>query len=228
LRDPLYLIRIWDGLSSFGGFIGAIVGALGWKYLTFPKGSFVPVRHPQPLPILPFDEVAMSAFPISFTLGRVGCALVHDHPGMLASPGAPFAVAWPLDENDGLHHVFGPLHVVWGSTTRYDLGLVELLFLIPFTLALIATWNKKWPLGTYTAIVALVYSPVRFALDFLRVREGDEGDIRYGALTFAQYSCIAFFLLGLYFVWKIRETKGTWSRDREDEVRAESSAPSSR
>lgn len=225
-RDPLYLFRIWDGLSSFGGFIGAVVGAVGWKYLTFPKGSFLPIPRSKPLPILPFAEVAMATFPIAFTFGRLGCALVHDHPGRLVSRGAPFAVAWPLDASDGLHHVFGPVHVVWGSTTRYDLGLLELLFLLPLTLAIIATWRKRFPLGTYTVILALAYSPVRFALDFLRVGEGDEGDVRYGALTFAQYACIAFFALGLYFAWKIHASKRRWGKADEEAIRAPSSAPS--
>ncbi len=88
--------------------------------------------------------------------------------------------------------------------------------------------EKRFPLGTYTVILALAYSPVRFALDFLRVGEGDEGDVRYGALTFAQYACIAFFGLGLYFAWKIHASKRQWGKDEEEAVRAASSAPSSR
>ena len=32
-KDPLYVIRLWDGLSSYGGFIGAILGALAFDLL---------------------------------------------------------------------------------------------------------------------------------------------------------------------------------------------------
>ena len=32
LRDPLSLFRIWEGLSSFGGFSGAIIGGFSWKW----------------------------------------------------------------------------------------------------------------------------------------------------------------------------------------------------
>ncbi len=208
-KDPVYFIRLWDGLSSFGGFIGAIVGGLGWKFFTF-RGSPIPRLREKALPLLPFLEIGMCTFPIIFTFGRLGCSLVHDHPGSLAQKGAPFAVAWPVNEHDGVHAIYGPLHVVYGSTTRYDLGLLELLFLLILVPALIVTWRKKLPLGTYTAVVALTYSPVRFMMDFLRVREGDAADIRYGALTFAQYACIAFFVCGLYFAWKVHASKGTW------------------
>lgn len=217
-RDPLYLFRIWDGLSSFGGFIGALVGGIGWKFLTFATPSHLPKLRAKPLPLLPFLEIGMATFPIAFTFGRIGCSLVHDHPGALVAPGSPFAVAWPVDEHDGIHRLVGPLHVVWGSTTRYDLGLLELLFDVCLVLALVLTWKRRLPLGTYTAVVALTYSPVRFAMDFLRLRDGGEADLRYGALTFAQWVCIAFFLCGCYFAWKVHASKGRWGSAAESEV----------
>jgi phosphatidylglycerol:prolipoprotein diacylglycerol transferase len=50
LEHPWSLLMLWRGLSSFGGFIGASLGALGWKYFTTREvlsvGSFLPVRIP--------------------------------------------------------------------------------------------------------------------------------------------------------------------------------------
>ena len=34
MEDPLSLLRVWEGLSSFGGFLGAAVGAILWKWKT--------------------------------------------------------------------------------------------------------------------------------------------------------------------------------------------------
>jgi phosphatidylglycerol:prolipoprotein diacylglycerol transferase len=219
-KNPLFLLKVFDGLSSFGGFIGALVGAIGWSRITFAKGLFSPRLRASPLPLLPFAECTTPAFVYTFTLGRVGCALVHDHPGALARNGAPFSVDWPVDENDGIHTVVGPFHVVHGSLSRYDLGLLELLFLLFMVAAVLATWKKRLPLGTYIAMCALSYSPVRFCMDFLRRHEGPDSDARYGALTFAQYACIAFFVLGLYFAWKIHASGGAFGRDSEKFVSA--------
>lgn len=80
LADPLTLIRLWEGLSSFGGFVGAAVGGWLWgrRYRT---------------PILPYVDVVASAFPVGWVFGRAGCSLAHDHPGMRSE--IWFAVRYP-------------------------------------------------------------------------------------------------------------------------------------
>lgn len=80
LQDPLSLIRLWDGLSSFGGFVGALCGVLLWKW-----------RHK--VAILPYADVVASAFPLAWVFGRAGCATAHDHPGIHSV--AWFAVQYP-------------------------------------------------------------------------------------------------------------------------------------
>jgi phosphatidylglycerol:prolipoprotein diacylglycerol transferase len=214
-RNSFFLFKVFDGLSSFGGFIGAVLGAIGWSRVTWKNGSVVPHLRERPLPILPFAECTTPAFVFNFTIGRLGCALVHDHPGALAERGSLFSVAWPVDANDGVHTIIGPFHIVHGSVARYDLGLLELLFLLFMVAAVIATWKKRLPLGTYIAMTALSYSPVRFCMDFLRRHEGPDSDARYGAFTFAQYACIAFFLMGIYFTWKIHVSNGSFGRESE-------------
>ncbi len=67
--DPVSLLKVWEGLSSMGGFIGAVTGALlffrrhgaqqRWEYL---------------------DAVAYG-FPFGWIFGRLGCFLAFDHPG---------------------------------------------------------------------------------------------------------------------------------------------------
>lgn len=80
LRDPLSLLRIWDGQSSFGGFTGAILGALYWK-----------IRHKKK--ILNFADIVAAGFPVGWVFGRMGCSVAHDHPGRLSD--AWFAVQYP-------------------------------------------------------------------------------------------------------------------------------------
>ena len=67
--DPLLLLRVWDGLSSLGGFLGAVLGGVWWSWR---KRS----------PLLPYADVLAGAFPTAWVFGRAGCSLAHDHPGV--------------------------------------------------------------------------------------------------------------------------------------------------
>src|SRR5471030_2721360 len=53
-KNPLSLITLWTGLSSFGGFIGALIGILLWKNFDWNRG-FRKRRHV--LPVFPLADV---------------------------------------------------------------------------------------------------------------------------------------------------------------------------
>lgn len=159
LQRPWTLLFVWEGLSSFGGFIGAIVAAFVWR---FRRG----------IPLLPISDVICAILPVAWILGRGGCALVHDHPGIATSAANPLAVAFPG----------GP---------RYDLGLLEVFVAILLAIVFAMFWRRKAPLGAWTAALALSYAPARFGLDFLRTE-----DVRYGGLTPAQWACLVLFYVG--------------------------------
>jgi phosphatidylglycerol:prolipoprotein diacylglycerol transferase len=187
------------GFSSTGGLLGATLGALLWSRVDVSR-SGIRLR-PTALPLLPFSDIVVSTNPVAWAFGRLGCALIHDHPGIVLH--SPFAVAWPVDENDGTHHVFGPIHVVWGSVPRFDMGLIEcvLLFVLAAAFAVSFRWRPRE--GTYTAAGCIAYPLLRFGLDFLRPAE----EMRHGALTFAQWWCIGTFALGVWLarrVWRGR------------------------
>ncbi|MEM9693385.1 MAG: prolipoprotein diacylglyceryl transferase family protein [Myxococcota bacterium] len=182
--DPLYLLKVWDGLSSFGGFLGASIGALVWKKR---KGEN----------ILEFVDVCVSAFPLAWVFGRTGCSVVHDHPGALSN--AWFAVKYPADR------------LQEGFAGRYDLGLIEMVLTVPLAIACSVLWRREpfRPHGFYIALTLTAYAPVRFLLDFLRVQPDDRVfggavDNRYGGLTPAQWMCFVALALGLYYLNKIR------------------------
>jgi phosphatidylglycerol:prolipoprotein diacylglycerol transferase len=71
LADPVSLLRVWDGLSSFGGFLGASIGALAWARRGHGAGATWSY----------LDAIAY-AFPIGWLFGRLGCFLAFDHPGL--------------------------------------------------------------------------------------------------------------------------------------------------
>jgi phosphatidylglycerol:prolipoprotein diacylglycerol transferase len=161
-KDPLSLLKLWEGLSSFGGFIGAGIGVFLWRW-----------RHQQP--VLPYVDVVGSAFPVGWVFGRSGCAVAHDHPGLRSD--LWFAVQYP----DG---------------GRFDLGLYEMLLTIPLMVAFLLLRKRPRPWGFYVGTMAVAYAPTRFALDFLRIRQGATADARYFALTPAQWGCFVLLAIG--------------------------------
>lgn len=194
IARPLHLLAIWDGQGSFGGFVGAAIGAFAWKYVEVIRttGLLPRVRfRPAPRAILPLADVLLSVFPIAWIFGRMGCAVAHDHPGARASADAIFAVGY--GPADATHVLSGPLGVElrFGAAPRYDLGLLECMFAAALGLLLVASWRRRFATGFYVVAVPLAYAPVRFVLDFLRVAQADGGDARYAGLTPAQWACLA-------------------------------------
>lgn len=170
---PLQLINIPNGLSSMGGFIGALLGLFFWCRINKQ-------------PILPYADSLAFGLAFGWIFGRLGCYVAHDHPGRLTE-------------------FF--LGVNYPGGKRHDLGLYEALFAIGIsTLFWIAQYSKP-RLGFFVSMLALTYGPVRFILDFLRIKEKDvllpysEPDIRYaGLFTPAQVSSVFIFVVGIILI----------------------------
>ncbi|HKJ23289.1 MAG TPA: prolipoprotein diacylglyceryl transferase family protein, partial [Myxococcota bacterium] len=103
-------------------------------------------------------------FPFAWIFGRLGCALAHDHVGV------------PTDHWLGVRFPEG---------TRFDLGLLELLYTIPIAALFYFLDRKPRPNGFFLGLFLALYGPVRFVLDTLRT-----GDARYLDWTPGQYVAI--------------------------------------
>jgi phosphatidylglycerol:prolipoprotein diacylglycerol transferase len=218
LKKPWSLLWIPGGLSSFGGFIGALVGILLWKFLVIERGR--PRLRERPAPILPFADLVVSVFPIGWVFGRAGCSSVHDHPGARATSDTLLAVAYPTPQEMQQwslhdHERYG---LLVGHDPRWDLGMLELLFTIIVAACFIITWRRRLPTGSYVVAASLSYAPVRFAMDFLRIPQSEGGDTRYASLTPAQYACVALFLYGVAMIVYMRYLKAR-GIDPADQVR---------
>ena len=123
-------LMLWEGLSSFGGFIGAVVGIVLWKYFVIDDGRPRRARAPA---CRSFRSPTSSCrcFPLGWMFGRAGCATVHDHPGARTRRPTPsLAVAYPTGPGDGPVTHFGFIEFIHGHDPRFDLGFLELLFTI--------------------------------------------------------------------------------------------------
>jgi phosphatidylglycerol:prolipoprotein diacylglycerol transferase len=210
VKRPYSLLMLWEGLSSFGGFVGAVIGIVMWKYLELRPvahvGSLAILffkKRAVPQPVLPFCDIILAVFPVAWIFGRSGCSVVHDHPGAHAPADALLAVAYGPGPADH----YGPIELIHGSAPRYDLGLLELMFTVILAALIALTWRKKLMTGTYVIVTSLAYAPVRFAMDFLRITDGEGADPRYAGLTPAQWQCFGLFVVGVIVAVYARSLK---------------------
>ncbi len=169
LEAPWELLMPWKSLSSYGGFFGAALGGLVWRMRT--GYLLTPV----------FEQVGFG-MPLGWFFGRLGCFVVHDHPGSITD----FPLAVDNFQYPGL--VTGP---------RHDLGLYEVFWSAAVMLLFLWLDRKPRPHGFFIGWIAILYAPFRFGLDFLR-----EVDRSYYGLTPGHYSSILSLTLGFYFLWR--------------------------
>lgn len=173
IADPAKLIRIWEGgMSSFGGFIGAAVGAV----------AYARIRR---IAFRAYAEPACFAFPLGYGIGRIGCFLIHDHPGTLSH--SLLAVNYP-------------------GGSRFDHGLLLSLtgFAIFFGFLAMSRRNPKAVEGRFLPFLMVSYGAVRFVLDFFRAADLPIADVRYFGLTPGHYGSIALVAAGAYLLSRPR------------------------
>jgi phosphatidylglycerol:prolipoprotein diacylglycerol transferase len=189
--NPLVVFKLWEDISSFGGLVG---GALALWYVLQRRGRGLPIRMRWA-----YVDVVALVFPVSLMVGRLACALAHDHPGTLtrfplavslASEPARAFIARVYADADRLSELPPPMALA--TQGFHDLGWYEFLYLALVVVPVL--WFHVRPRmtqpGTHPrmALVSflVLYMPVRFLLDFLRV-----SDARYAGLTPAQWAALA-------------------------------------
>ncbi|MCR4256468.1 MAG: prolipoprotein diacylglyceryl transferase [Candidatus Uhrbacteria bacterium] len=163
LANPLDAINPWlPGYSMFGGFLGA-AGAFFWS------------MHRNKLDWISYADTIIWGLPWGCGVGRIGCFLIHDHPGTLTN--SILGVTYP----DG--------------QTRHDLGLY--LSLIGFATGILFLWlnRKRREPGFWFGTYMMIEGATRFSLDFLRT-----ADTTYLGLTPTQYLAVPMFALGIWLV----------------------------
>jgi phosphatidylglycerol---prolipoprotein diacylglyceryl transferase len=141
----------------------------------FLGGSLVAVAYlrRRGLPVWLYSDPLAYGFVGGYVFGRLGCFSIHDHPGTLT--GLPWGI-----------EMFG--------ARRHDLGLYEMVLMLALLIGIhVLARRGRPPEGRVVAFVVLIYMPVRFLFDFLRI-----DDARYAGLTPAQWFAIPFFLVGVW------------------------------
>lgn len=175
------ILRVWEGFSSTGGFLGAVIGA--WLFYTKIR----------PRPALRHADVITFGFPFGWFFGRLGCASVHDHVGRETR----FMFGMDFDRGFKDFRWFDGDPAPWAAGVRHELGMYEAAYMIPVMVAFWWLGRKDRPPGFFLACFAVAYAPARFVFDFLRNTDLSSQDARYLNLTPAQYGVVVMFIAGI-------------------------------
>ena len=67
-ENPAVLLYFWSGISSFGGFLGALL-------------AFIYYTRKEKIPALVYADAVALGLAVGWIFGRTGCFTAHDHPG---------------------------------------------------------------------------------------------------------------------------------------------------
>lgn len=178
LANPAEILKIWHGgMSSLGGFVGAVFGL--WYAMWRQKLTWNEL-------VATYLDDGMLSLWLGWGIGRIGCFLIHDHPGTLSH----FALA-----------------VRYSGGARHDLGLYEsivgfVLFLACLALYPVLSQKRR---GLLAGLSVYAYALIRLYLDTLRTI-----DTRYAGLTPAQWGMITLLiaLTGWFVFDRLKQSRG--------------------
>lgn len=172
VQHPIEVFAIWHGgLSIYGGFIASLLVTI-W---------YLRKRH---VDVWRYADSMIFGLPVGLWIGRIGCFLIHDHPGTATD--FMLGIEYP----DGV--------------TRHDHGLYLSINGLLLAIVFFVLSRKKMPVGTYIGIFTIWYGMIRFYLDFYRAI-----DVRYLGLTPAQYFSLLLAAFGVVYTFlKIKRHYG--------------------
>ena len=180
-RDPSLWLELHKGLSLFGAIAG--IAATTWLWSILAGRDLARLA----------DTVVLGGV-LALVVGRIGCALVHDHPGVPTS--LPIGVDFP-----GTAAAWLGLPATGGTIRLHDVGLEELALVLPLA-ALLWGYRRRLRPGRTALLGALAYAPLRFALDSLRLPAMEP---RIAALTAGQWGAVAMLAVAVIAAWRLRD-----------------------
>jgi phosphatidylglycerol:prolipoprotein diacylglycerol transferase len=195
MRDPLMLVRVWDGGMSFhGGLIGVLVAA--WLWSRRRKLHF-------------FDTMDFVAplVPPGLGFGRLGNYVGGELWGKYTESG--WGVVFPT----GLPEPYRGLDPA-ALKAQFDAGALDAFARHPSQLYQAALeglvmfcvlwWFSSRPRPRYavSGMFALLYGAFRFLVEFVRVPDAQLGYLAFGWLTMGQVLSLPLVALGLFLLWR--------------------------
>ena len=195
LRDPLMLVRVWDGGMSFhGGLLGVLAAA--WLWSRSRRLHF-------------FDTMDFVAplVPPGLGFGRLGNYIGGELWGKYTEAG--WGVVFPT----GLPEPYRNLDPS-ALKAQFDAGALDAFARHPsqlyqavlegLVMFAVVWWFSSRPRPRYavSGMFALLYGVFRFVVEFVRVPDAQLGYLAFGWLTMGQVLSLPLVALGLFLLWR--------------------------
>jgi len=199
LRDPLMLLRVWEGGMSFhGGLLGVVAAAWWWSW-----------RHK--LHLMDTVDFLAPLVPPGLGFGRLGNYIGGELWGKYTQAG--WGVIFPRAESEFAGMTLPQLQAQFatGALDRFARHPSQLYqaALEGLTMFLLLWWFSSKPRPRYavSGLFALLYGCFRFLIEFVRVPDAQLGYLAFGWLTMGQVLSLPLIALGLFwlFVWSRRQ-----------------------
>ena len=198
LRDPLMIVRVWDGGMSFhGGLVGVLAAAWLWS-------------RRQRLHFFDTMDFVAPLVPAGLGFGRLGNYIGGE------LWGKPTEAGWGVVFPTGLPERFQQLDPA-ALRAQFEAGALDAWARHPSQLyqacleglvMFVALWwfsSRPRPRYAVSGLFALLYGVFRFLVEFVRVPDAQLGYLAFGWLTMGQVLSLPLVALGLYLLWRSRQ-----------------------
>lgn len=181
LRDPLRILKLWEGgLVFYGGFLGAVLASV--LYCRIHRLNFWEV-----------SDLMIPSVMIGLMFGRIGCTLAGCCFGKLCGPNFALGLSF-----------HNPLGLGVKNTPLYPTQILSALnaFII---FAILWTYRRKKQFhGELLAICLVVYGVTRSLIEILR--DDPRGFVSMGPLTLSESQLVSLllFLVAGYILVRVR------------------------
>jgi phosphatidylglycerol:prolipoprotein diacylglycerol transferase len=197
VRDPMAILRVWDGGMSFHGGLIGVLAAIAWWSRRHGRHFFDTVDFIAPL------------VPPGLGFGRLGNFINGELWGKTSD--APWAVIFPKGMPEELQNLGLPRlrelaqqgsldHWARHPSQLYEATLEGLvMFAVLFVYS-----RKPRPRYAVSGLFALMYGIFRFTVEFVRVPYEQLKYLAFGWLTMGQLQSIPLVAIGSYLLWRSR------------------------
>ncbi len=186
VRDPLFLLRIWEGgMSIHGGFAGAVVAL--WLFARRTKRGFWQVA-----------DFTAPLVPLGLGLGRLGNFANTELPGRATDSALGFI--YPC-ASDAIRAINPLCTGQWESFARHPSPLYQafgegiVLFCIVWFVA-----RKARPVGVVSGVFIMGYGLVRLVTENFRHPDSHIGFLAFDWLTMGQTLSIPMVIVGILLI----------------------------
>ncbi|GAB1594400.1 prolipoprotein diacylglyceryl transferase [Lysobacter claricitrinus] len=197
LRNPLMLLRIWEGGMSFhGGLLGVMAGVGLWC-------------HRRRMHFIDAMDFVAPLVPLGLGFGRIGNWIGGELWGKFTGGGWGVIFPRSLDQPYASMtmqqlrelHAKGALDAFARHPSQLYQAVLE-----GVVMASVLWWfsSRPRPRWAVSGLFAVLYATFRFLVEFVRMPDAQLGYLAFGWLTMGQVLELPVFAFGLYCLWRSR------------------------